>query len=208
MKGKDFTLFILLRLLVDALMCVVAFFLAYELRLQTSYPPLVNASPFRQYLGMVLIQTLAMLFTFFLSRLYHQKPGTSRFDKFYGIFVAVSIGTVVAMSFTSFAYKNELDYPRLMVAYSWLLTVLLVTLGRGLVDGLENIRRRRMPQNTLIVGGGDVGRMILQSIRQSSKLGYRPIGFVDDTAGRHEIAGLPVWGADQRLEHGYPRTQC
>jgi Undecaprenyl-phosphate glucose phosphotransferase len=62
------------------------------------------------------------------------------------------------------------------------------------VDGLENIQRQRMPQNTLIVGGGDIGRMILQSIRQSSKLGYRPIGFVDDTVGRHEIAGLPVLG--------------
>jgi exopolysaccharide biosynthesis polyprenyl glycosylphosphotransferase len=193
-KGRGFTLFILLRILLDALMCFLAFFLAYELRLQTAYPPLLNPSPFRQYMGMVLIQTLAMLLAFLLSRLYHQKPGTSRFDKYYGIFVAVSIGTVVAMSFTSFVYKNELDYPRLMVAYSWLLTVLLVSVGRGLVDGLERLYRQRTPQNVLIVGSGDIGRMILQSIRQSSKIGYRPIGFVDD-----EIAGLPVWGPISNL---------
>ena len=199
MKGRFTRLFILSRMLVDAAMFCLAFFLAYKLRQHTIYPPLVNPSPFRQYSGMLWIQILTLLFTFLLSRLYHQKPGMSRFDKLYGIFVAVSIGTVMAMSFTSFIYKNELDYPRLMVAYSWLLTVLLVTLGRLLTDALESRIRARYPQKVLVVGTGDVGRMILQSIRQSPRLGYRVVGFVDDTPDRQEIGGVPVLGPIDNL---------
>ena len=199
MQGKLGRLFTLLRLLVDAAMIILAFFLAYELRIQTTYPPLVNPSPFRQYLGMLSIQLSALLVSFLLARLYHQKPGMSRFDKFYGLFVAVSIGTILAMSFTSFAFKNELDYPRLMVVYSWLLTVLMVTLGRSLVDALESLARSHAPQKVLIVGAGDVGRMILEKIRQSPTLGLQPVGFVDDTPSRREMAGLPVWGPCENL---------
>ena len=199
MKGKLTTLFMFFHALVDASMFCLAFFLAYQLRLYTTYPPLANPPPFRQYWGMLWIQVLTLLFTFLLSRLYHQKPGMSRFDKLYGIFVAISIGTVMAMSFTSFIYKNELDYPRLMVAYSWLLTILLAPVGRLLVDALESRLRARYPQRVLIVGAGDMGRMILQSIRQSPRLGYQAVGFVDDTAGRQEIGGLPVLGAIENL---------
>lgn len=191
---RSYGIFLLLRVLMDASMASLAFFLAYQLRLRTTFPPLVNPYPFRQYLGMLFIQVAAMLFIFLMLRLYHQKPGMSRLDKFSSVFVGVSIGTVVSMSFTSFAYKNELDYPRLMVVYSWLVTVVLVTIGRLLVDTLEAMMRRRYPQKTLIVGAGDVGRMILQSIQQSPNLGLQVVGFVDDGVGRRDIAGLPILG--------------
>jgi len=199
MNRKITTLFTLSRILMDILMICLAFFLAYELRLNTTYPPLVSPPPFRQYHGMLVIHVFTLLVTFLLSRLYHQKPGMSYFDKFYAIFVAISIGTVMAMAFNSFIYKNELDYPRLMVVYAWLLTVVMVIPGRLLIDALEAISRARFPQKLLIVGAGDIGRMILQRIRQSPGLGYEAVGFVDDTPGRHEVAGLPVVGSTSEL---------
>ena len=198
--GKKLTgAFALARVLMDAIMICFAFFLAYEFRLNTTYPPLVNPPLFRQYRGMLLIHVLTLIVTFLLSRLYHQKAGTSRFDRFYGIFVAVSIGTVMAMAFTSFVYKNELDYPRLMVVYAWLLTIVLVTVGRIFVDATEATYRARFPQRVLIVGAGDAGRMILQSIQQSPGLGYQAVGFVDDTPGRQECGGIEVLGSTSEL---------
>ena len=199
MAKKIPIVFTLARVAMDAVVICFAFFQAYELRLNTTYPPLVNPPLFRQYQGMLLIHVLTLIVTFLLSRLYHQKAGTSRFDKFYGIFVAVSIGTVMAMAFTSFAYKNELDYPRLMVVYAWLLTIVLVTVGRLFVDTIEANYRARFPQRVLIVGAGDAGRMILQSIQQSPGLGYQAVGFVDDTPGRQECGGMAVLGRTSEL---------
>jgi exopolysaccharide biosynthesis polyprenyl glycosylphosphotransferase len=59
----------------------------------------------------------------------------------------------------------------------------------------------------LIVGAGDIGRLLLQKITQSPSLGYEPVGFADDTPGRKEVAGLPVLGSSTQLgflirEHG------
>ena len=199
MKRQGVVLFTVVRVLADIGMLSLAFFLAYILRLSTTYPPLLNPPLFRQYQGMLWIHVLTLLAAFWLSRLYHYKAGTSRFDKFYSIFVAVSIGTVMAMAFTSFVYKNELDYPRLMVVYAWLLSVVAVSLKHKIIESAAAMRRARLPQNLLIVGAGDVGRMILQNAQQSPHLGYHVVGFVDDTPGRKESGGLPVLGPTQQL---------
>jgi Undecaprenyl-phosphate glucose phosphotransferase len=43
--------------------------------------------------------------------------------------------------------------------------------------------------------------MILQKITQSPNLGYQPVGFVDDTPGRTEVAGLPILGPTAHLSY-------
>jgi Undecaprenyl-phosphate glucose phosphotransferase len=97
-------------------------------------------------------------------------------------------------------FKNstlELDFPRVMVVYAWLLTIVLVALGRSLLMMLRDLLRQRgmLVDRLLIVGTGDVGRMILQKIRQMPRLGYQVVGFVDgDTAVGQEILGVPILG--------------
>jgi exopolysaccharide biosynthesis polyprenyl glycosylphosphotransferase len=141
-----------------------------------------------------------MLLLYFFSRLYDVKRSMPRLDEFYRIFAATSIGTVVTIALTTFLFKNstlELDFPRVMIIYAWLLTVVLVTISRTLLMFGRNLLRRRgrWSDRLLIVGTGDVGRMILQKIRQMPRLGYRVVGFVDgDTLPGQEIMGLPVLG--------------
>ncbi|KPL17734.1 MAG: hypothetical protein AMJ93_14670 [Anaerolineae bacterium SM23_84] len=184
----------LLTALVDAAMITAAFNAAYELRRVTAYPRPLNPRPFGYYSGMLLIHIAILVGTFFFSRLYHFKRGLSSIDKSYSIMSAVSFGTVASIAVTSFVYKNELDYPRAMVIYAWLLTILFVIAGRVFTSFLHTRFRVAHPTRVLIVGGGDVGRMILQKITQSPNLGYDPVGFADDTPGRKEVAGLPVLG--------------
>jgi len=184
---------------VDAAMLACAFFFAYVLRRGTEYPQPLNPRPFTDYAGMLLIQVATHIATFFFYRLYHVKSGLSRVDKSYTIMAAVSFGTVSSVAVTSFLYKNELDYPRIMVIYAWVLSIVLVMAGRLLTDQLRAHFRRATPRSVLIVGAGDIGRMILQKINQSPNLGYRPIGFVDDLPGRREVAGTPVLGRTSQL---------
>jgi len=184
---------------VDAVMIAAAFFAAYYLRKVTEYPRPLNPHPFSYYGGMLLLHTGTLLLTFLLYRVYHFKRGLSRIDKSYSVVAAISFGSVASVALTSFVYKNELDYPRAMVVYAWILSILFVMIGRLLTDWLQSRHRVANPTRVLIVGAGDVGRMILQKISQSPKLGYEPVGFVDDTPGRKEASGLPVLGSTQQL---------
>ena len=199
MQRKTSWLLDLFTVIVDAVMMIAAFFAAYYLRKVTEYPRPLDPRPFSYYGGMLLIHTGTLLATFFIYRLYHFKPGLSRIDKSYSLMAAISFGTVASVALTSFVYKNELDYPRAMVVYAWILSIVLAMVGRLLTDWLRGRYRVANPTRVLIVGAGDVGRMILQKISQSPNLGYQPVGFADDTPGRKEVSGLPVLGPTHQL---------
>jgi exopolysaccharide biosynthesis polyprenyl glycosylphosphotransferase len=149
---------------------------------------------------MLLIQVTTLIVVYFFSRLYDLKLTMARLDELYRIFAATSIGIIVSIALTSFMFKNsamELNYPRAMVVYAWLLTVVLVTIGRSLVMWLRTKLRQRggLADRLLIVGTGEVGRMILQKVRQMPHLGYQVVGFVngESTPGQ-QIMGVPVLG--------------
>jgi exopolysaccharide biosynthesis polyprenyl glycosylphosphotransferase len=200
MRRRADTIFTFLLVFNDVVMVALAFYGAYWLRRIVTVPPPINIGPFRDYLGMMAIQIITMLVVYFFSRLYDVKRSVPRLDEFYRIFAATSIGTIVTIAVTTFVFKNsrlELDFPRVMVLYAWLLTVVLVSVGRSLLSMVRSLLRRRgfWTDRLLIVGTGDVGRMILQKIRQMPSLGYRVVGFVDgQTSPGQQIMEVPVLG--------------
>jgi exopolysaccharide biosynthesis polyprenyl glycosylphosphotransferase len=200
MKRRADLLFTSVLVINDLCMVALAFYLAYWLRNTIAIPPPVNIAPFREYVVMMAIQVVTMVTIYFFSRLYDLKRSMPRLDEFYRIFAGTSVGTIVTIALTSFLFKNstlELDFPRVMMVYAWLLTVLLVTISRSLLMVLRNWLRKRglWTDRLLIVGTGDVGRMILQKVRQMPRLGYHVVGFVDgETSVGKEIMGVPVLG--------------
>ncbi len=200
MRRKADVLFAFLLVTNDLVMVALAFYLAYWLRQWISVPPAVDIAPFGDYVGMMLIQVATMLLLYFFSRLYDVKRSMPRLDEFYRIFAATSIGSISTIASTTFLFKNttlELDFPRVMVIYAWLLTVVFVTMGRSLLVLLRNWLRGRglWADRLLIIGTEDVGRMILQKVRQMPRLGYQVVGFVDgDIPSSETIMGVPVLG--------------
>lgn len=200
MKHRANLLFTVLLVLNDAAMVVVAFYLAHWLRRLVPVPPAINIAPFASYATMVIIQVIVMITVYFFSRLYDLKRTMPRLDEFYRLLAVTSVGTLITVALTSILFKNstlELDFPRVMIIYAWLLTVFLVALGRSVLVMVRNWLRRRgiWTDRLLIVGTGDVGRMILQKVRQMPQLGYQAIGFVDgELPPGQEIMGVPVLG--------------
>jgi len=188
-------LFSLSLVAMDTIMIGLAFLLAYQLRLITRFLPAVNIAPFREYWGMLAIQEATVLGAFFFYRLYHLKAGSSRVSEAYSIFAAVSVGTIMAAAFTSFVFKNELDYPRLMVGYTWATTVALVTGGRLIMGWVKRQLRRRGlgVERVIVVGGGQPARTILKQLQTAPEGGYQVLGVVTDEEGE-DFAGLPVLG--------------
>ncbi|MGQ9680937.1 MAG: undecaprenyl-phosphate glucose phosphotransferase [Anaerolineae bacterium] len=191
--------FSLLAVSVDAIMVMMAFFAAYQLRLVMRFPPAVNIAPFRAYAGMMLLQVVTLLGSLYINRLYHLSRGASRVDQFYSIVAAVSVGSLIGTAFTSLLWK-DLDWPRLMIVYFVLFAIVFLTLGRLLTGAWVTALRAKNPDRVLIVGAGDAGRMIAQRILQAPQLGYQVVGFVDDGQGRQVAAGLPILGPLSSLQ--------
>jgi len=186
--------FVFTLITVDLAMSGLAFYAAYMLRLQSDYQNI--SLDFRTYWGMMVMHTLCIIITFFFYRLYHRHRSLSHIDEFYLVFGGGSVGSIVAIAVISFVYKNELDYPRLMMIYAWLLTITFVTIGRILHSRFQwTLQAHGLGQSRLLlVGTGDIARMILQKIRQSPGIGYETIGFVSDENGMENILSLPVLG--------------
>jgi Undecaprenyl-phosphate glucose phosphotransferase len=180
--------------IIDALMTGLAFFVGYQLRLRSDYE---NIQPFSAYWGMMLTHVIAVLIVLFFYRLYHRPRSLSYVDQFYSIFGAVSVGMIISIAFISFFFKNQLDYPRLMMVYVWMLTILFTSLGRALQSRVQlSLQARNWgEERVLIVGTGEVGRMVMQKIKRTPGLGYRVVGFVDDDAKVKAIQDCPVLGA-------------
>ncbi len=186
MRHRAAFLFPISLIAVDALMIMVAFYGAYRLRLFIEFPPPVNIPPFRAYWGMMSIQVVALLVIFFLYKLYHRSRAFSHIDEFYTMIAATSVGVITSTAVTAFIYKSDLDYPRLMVVYSWVLTIGVVTFGRVLHARIQWMLQAGgvASDNVIIVGTGEVARIILRTIERSAGLGYRVVGLV---SGKNEL---------------------
>ncbi len=186
-------LFPLSLMAIDAVMIVLAFYVAYWIRLTIEFPPPVAIPPFQRYLGMLGIHLVALLTTFFFHRLYRRKRAYSHIDEFGRVIASTSIGIVLALAAVSFVYKNSLDYPRLMIIYAWALTIIFVTAGRIAHARVQWALQGRefAPEHVLIVGAGETANMILKAIQRSPGLGYKVVGVVP-VSGYPVIESLPV----------------
>jgi exopolysaccharide biosynthesis polyprenyl glycosylphosphotransferase len=190
--------------LFDGLMTALAFVVAYRLRLTVPFPSQpANVHYFLDYVPMMAVQVITVMAVFYFNKLYHVRRATSRVDQFYNVFGAVSIGTMMAVAISSLTFKNsifELDYPRAMILYAWLLAIVLVTIGRELHRRLWMALRRRGigRDRVLVVGADEAARAIVQKIQWSPYLGYELVGVVDGY-GENSPAGVPVVGSMDQL---------
>jgi Undecaprenyl-phosphate glucose phosphotransferase len=185
-KGKDKIVLGAMLALTDALMVGLAFYASYHLRLLTEH---VNIGPFRDYAGMLVIHVVSVILVFFMAKMYHRQRAFSLVDELSAVFSAVSIGTVLGIAAISFIYKQDIDYPRLMMVYAWSLTLLSVAVGRLIFARVRwTLQAYGLGQGrVLLVGTGELGQLIHHKILQSPGLGYQVVGYIENNGH-----GVPV----------------
>ncbi len=198
MRQQPTSVFIGSLVILDFCLAGVAFLFAYHLRLLSEYE---NIEPFSSFIGILFIHAFSIVATFFAHRLYYRGRSASVLDQIYVIVWASLIGSLVAIAISTIFFQNQLDYPRLMMAYTWLLTIALITVGRALHGRLQvRIQARGWAEERLlIVGANETGRMVLQKIQRTPGLGYHISGFVDDELQVDEVQGTPVLGRIAQL---------
>src|SRR5512145_1657176 len=187
-------------IITDSLMITVAFLTAYGIRWEsTQLDPNIKLAPLGDSLGLLIVQIVAIVIVMFWARLYHQARAVSRVDEFYAVFGAVSIGMMMSVAVSTLLFKNlEFDFPRTLIIYSWVLTIVLVMIGRLIYHAVQwRVQARGMGRDkVLIVGTGDTGKLVLEKIKGSPHLGYEVIGFVhkNGEAEPDNVLGVPVLG--------------
>lgn len=192
--------------ILDLLMTVSAYAIAYLLRRYIDFPtPAEGLLGFEAFLPLIGIQVLAVGIVFFFYRLYHVIRNTSRFDQVYSIFNAISIATLISIAFTALVLQGtaiETDYSRLALAYAWALNIVFVSLGRWLYQRFR-IRLQRSGigrDRLLVVGTGDAAVVVIQKLNWSPYLGYDLVGAVTrQTNGAVDVLGCPIVGTVSNL---------
>lgn len=191
--------------ILDVAMVAVAFILAYQLRSTIPWPnELANQVALSAYSGLIAAQVVGVVILMFIYRQYYIPRAISRVDQFYSIFAAVSIGTMMAVAISVFSFKNsifEVDFPRAMIIYAWMFSIVLIMLGRISHQVARTILRDRGigKDRLLIVGTGDVAKIILQRIAWSPQLGYEVVGVIDGDREDEQVHDVPIIGEPEDL---------
>jgi Undecaprenyl-phosphate glucose phosphotransferase len=213
--------------LIDALLAVWAFVLAYGIRFESGLIPVTRGyPPIDQYLHIVPYVAVLTPLAFQLQGVYRLRRGRSRVDDFFAVLIgsilAVVFGVVCTL-YISVYYASEEE--KRLGAYEvsqvvWgiflVLNVVFSYFSREAIRALLERRWRRGIglKRILIAGAGDLGRMVADRVLQHREFGFQVIGFVDDRAAGDHIGyrGLPLLGTlaevgdiaqRERIDHLY-----
>lgn len=175
----------------DILILFGAFLLAYYLRFALDVFPERPVPPFELYFQFAFLVALIGFAMLYSSGVYNLKHLTFGVEDFFAILRAVTFSSLIIMAI-NYAFRGVITrydvetYSRLIVAISWGLSLLLLTLWRlGVSIVLTRARKQgKGLKKVIIVGTDDVARGFFRAVQDNVDFGYRPVGFLYN--------GLPV----------------
>ncbi len=180
-KFSDLSLY-----LVDIFMLALAFWLGYEAsKSSLLFGPLIGGVEFSRYIPMLILQVVFTVTIFYLQRMYHQRRSISRIDLARNIIALVTVSVFLVNGVQEAFFRSTsivpADYPRRMLLFVWLFSMILIIVGRELHRWFKVYLRRRGYErdNLLIVGLGRIATSIADKIIASTELGYNLLGLVD-----------------------------
>ncbi|HEX6534970.1 MAG TPA: nucleoside-diphosphate sugar epimerase/dehydratase [Gemmatimonadaceae bacterium] len=180
---------------------IVSYALAFTLRFDRMIPAAYDGI-FWRTLGPLVVLRLSA-FAYF--RLYSGWWRYVGMRDMVALIKAVAVSSVLftaSLVFTGHAY----DFPRSVLVIDAVLTLMLIG---GARFALRAARESRRPvtggprlRRVLIIGAGDAGELLLREMHNNPRLGYLPVGFVDDDGHKtgFHIHGVRVHGTTAQLE--------
>jgi exopolysaccharide biosynthesis polyprenyl glycosylphosphotransferase len=169
--------------LADLLLINVAFTLGYVMRYELNIGGEVlelNYVAYSEYVPVQLMLSVIMMATLAVFGLYRLPRGHSFFDEVTALVGAVGFGTVLSLA--AVFLTRGYTYSRWMFVFITIGAILLL-IGARLVRNLAKALARRRGigvERVLVVGGGDMGHMLMHVITTEPALGYSLVGFVSE----------------------------
>ena len=181
----------------DAVLILAAFVAAYAIRYQLQWFRAVD--PVYQvdiwvYTPFALALAVMLPVSFHFSGVYPYRRGRSLVEETYAIATAVTVGVVVLI--TVGLFFSPLLYSRLIFLYFAFIAIALLGLSRLAIQlGRGYLRQYGVGvERFVLVGAGDVGRMVMRTVAARPDYGYQLIGFVDDNPAKGDTDIGPFKG--------------
>lgn len=167
----------------DMLLILIAFLAAYVLRYELQWfravDPVFQVN-FWAYGPFALALLIILPISFHFSSVYPYRRGRALIEEIYTIATATTAGVMILIIASLFF--RPLLYSRLIFFYTAALVTILLGISRLVIQLAFGYLRhygvgvKRM----LLVGAGDVGRMVMRTVTARPDFGYQVVGFLDD----------------------------
>lgn len=136
------------------------------------------------YIQALPVVVLVILISYQYAGLYLQRRGISGVDEFSRLVKATSVAFLIIIGLTYFS--RRVAYSRVVLVYAWFLCIVLATLLRFLLRGLQMFLRRRGVgvSRVLLVGLTQTAKLVAEQIKRYPGLGYRVLGVVSEESGK------------------------
>ena len=193
------------QLAADAVLIVLAWYLAFQLRFDQGVPVYYEQWIAAETIALVVAIKLAVFVGFGFYNRWWRYVSTR---DMWGAARGVTVASLLAYVIVNFVVPvHEVRVPRGAAAIDWLLLLALVAgsrlLARTLIErpGPGGLVARG--KEVLIVGAGDAGQLLIREMQKSRALDYTPIGLVDDDPRKKNLRvhGVRVLGTTDDLRH-------
>ena len=191
--------FSFLHLPVDAAAIFFSFLLAYQLRVKTDIIPAYTNVLLKDYLWSGVYLLPVWLVFFALAGLYNVSRQRNLPNKLYKIFISSSAAILLLIVYI-FLGKVSF-FSRLILVYTWALSIILVFFGRVIIDQIRTLLFRYDigVRRTICIGANECTQKIISLSNQNVSLGMKVIGVLNG-AKNHDDNGLKIIGEIGDLE--------
>lgn len=200
--------FSFLLLPIDIAAILLAFFLAYNLRMNVDVIPAYSDVVLADYLQTAIYLLPIWLIFFALAGLY--KPGRyqSLFNQLYKIFISSSAAILLLIVYI-FLGKVSF-FSRLILIYTWILSVGTVFLGRLLIESIKIFLYRYGVgiHRAICIGANEATSQIIYLSNSRPALGLKIVGVVNGVSNQHnsdlkiigDLKDLPQLISDKKID--------
>ncbi len=167
----------------DLVLALIAFLIAYYVRYQLQWFRTVDPVfqvDFWAYLPFTLALLAILPLALRFSGVYPYRRGRSLIEEIYSIGTATTASVMILI--TASLLFRPLLYSRLIFLYAAFFITILLGLNRFFLQWAFGYLRRYGVgvKRMVLIGAGDVGRMVMRTVTARPDLGYQIIGFLDD----------------------------
>jgi Undecaprenyl-phosphate glucose phosphotransferase len=183
-----------LNILLDAVLVLMSLWLAYWIRFESHWIPLIAFTQISYYAIFFPLTVVIYLLVFQYIGLYQKRRGISSIDEFSKIFWGVMLASFLMAALTFLTHF--LDFSRLVIGLTAMLAVFFIWIERRLLRRLQIWFRRKGIGITrlLIVGTGETARSVIRRLKLNADLGYKLVGIVSEKRTMKKIEGVNIVG--------------
>ena len=200
-----------MHVVLDAIIIVIAYVLAWFLKFRSHLPVLYSgneALPPETYFSALILIVPVYIFLYYITSLYTAKRATSMRRGIYNVMRANTVGLLFLIA--GLYIINQPDFSRSMLFYFYVLNIFLDSLIRVMIHKWLRILRKKgyNVKYILLVGYSRAAELYIDRIKQNPQWGYVVRGILDDKIPRGtEYRGIKVIGQIDNLFYILPENK-